>query len=190
MTIRWEFIRHRKRQATGSGIGKKILAAGAQPHLIGYFNMKNIQILSILVFLLASVNGWAEETDTQTIQVVVNNQSKVTALSRKQVMGLFLGRSRSFPSGINAKAFDHEVDSAIRARFFERLTGKSISDIDAYWARLRYSGRASPPKVIDNMAEILKEVSQNQHAIAYIQGQDPADLMQQDIVVVHTIDAN
>ncbi|MFT6264144.1 MAG: hypothetical protein ACJAWS_000277 [Oleiphilaceae bacterium] len=152
--------------------------------------MKNIQGIGILLFLLASVNAWAEEVNTQTIQVIVSSQSELTALNRKQVMGLFLGRSRSFPNGINAKAFDHEVDSTIRARFFESLTGKSISDIDAYWARLRYSGRASPPKVIDNMAEILKEVSQNLHAIAYIQGQDPAELMQQDIVVVHTIDAN
>jgi hypothetical protein len=152
--------------------------------------MKNIQGIGILLFLLASVNAWAEEVNTQTIQVIVSSQSELTALNRKQVMGLFLGRSRSFPNGINAKAFDHEVDSTIRARFFESLTGKSISDIDAYWARLRYSGRASPPKVIDNMAEILKEVSQNLHAIAYIQGQDPAELMQQDIVVVHTIDVN
>jgi hypothetical protein len=152
--------------------------------------MKNIQGIGILLFLLASVNAWAEEINTQTIQVIVSSQSELTALNRKQVMGLFLGRSRSFPNGINAKAFDHEVDSTIRARFFESLTGKSISDIDAYWARLRYSGRASPPKVIDNMAEILKEVSQNLHAIAYIQGQDPAELMQQDIVVVHPIDVN
>ncbi|MFT5717190.1 MAG: hypothetical protein ACI9T7_001377 [Oleiphilaceae bacterium] len=152
--------------------------------------MKNIQGIGILLFLLASVNAWAEEINTQTIQVIVSSQSELTTLNRKQVMGLFLGRSRSFPNGINAKAFDHEVDSTIRARFFESLTGKSISDIDAYWARLRYSGRASPPKVIDNMAEILKEVSQNLHAIAYIQGQDPAELMQQDIVVVHTIDVN
>mgnify|MGYP000317675392 FL=1 len=152
--------------------------------------MKNIQILSILLFFLASTDGWAEETDIQMIQVIVSSQSELTTLNRKQVMGLFLGRARSFPNGNNAKAFDHEVGSSIRARFFEGLTGKSISDIDAYWARLRYSGRASPPKVIDNMAEILKEVSQNQHAIAYIQGQDPAELMLQDIVVVHTVDAN
>jgi hypothetical protein len=152
--------------------------------------MKNIQGVGFLLFLFASFNVWTEEANTQTIQVIVSGQSDLTSLNRKQVMGLFLGRSRSFPNGINAKAFDHEVGSTIRAHFFEGLTGKSISDIDAYWARLRYSGRASPPKVINNMAELLKEVSQNQHAIAYIQGQDPAELMQQDIVVVHTIDTN
>ena len=152
--------------------------------------MKNIKILSMILCLLVSVESWAEEEGIQTIQVIVSSQSELTSLSRKQVMGLFLGRARSFPNGINAKAFDHEVGSSIRARFFEGLTGKSISDIDAYWARLRYSGRASPPKVIEGMAGILKEVSQNQHAIAYIQGQNLDELAQQDILVVHTIDAN
>jgi len=152
--------------------------------------MKNIQILSAIILLLVSIHSWAEEMDAQTIQVIVSSQSELTSLNRKQVMGLFLGRSRNFPNGNNAKAFDHEVGSSIRARFFEGLTGKSISDIDAYWARLRYSGRASPPKVIDNMAEVLKEVSQNQHAIAYTQGQAPAELKQRDIVVVYTIDEN
>jgi len=152
--------------------------------------MRNIKILCIIVCLSVSFEAWAEVADTHTIQVIVSSQSELTSLNRKQVMGLFLGRLRSFPNGSSAKAFDHEVGSSIRARFFEGLTGKSISDIDAYWARLRYSGRASPPKVIDNMAEILKVVSQNQHAIAYIQRQDPAELMLQDIVVVHTVDAN
>ena len=152
--------------------------------------MKHIKILSILIFSLASLDVLAEEVGPQTIQVIVSSQSELTSLNRKQVMGLFLGRARSFPNGQQAKAFDHTIDSAIRARFFENLTGKSISDIDAYWARLRYSGRASPPKVMNNMAELLKEVSQNQHAIAYVQGQDPSELIQQNIVVVHTVDAN
>jgi hypothetical protein len=173
-----------------SEIGKKTPVAGAQQHLIGYFNMKNIQTLSIIILLLVSVEFRAEEAEAQIIQVIVSSQSELATLNRKQVMGLFLGRARNFPNGVNAKAFDHEVGSTIRARFFEGLTGKSISDIDAYWARLRYSGRASPPKVIGNMAELLKEVSQNQHAIAYIEEQDPDELSQQDIVVVYTVDVN
>lgn len=152
--------------------------------------MKTIKTLGVIYCLLFAYEGHAESASNNGIQVIVSSQSEITSLNRKQVMGLFLGRSRNFPNGVNAKAFDHEVGSDLRARFFEHLTGKSISDIDAYWARLRYSGRASPPKVIKNMAGIIKEVSQNQHAIAYVQGQNIADLMQQNIVVVHTVDTD
>jgi len=122
--------------------------------------------------------------------VIVSSQSELTSLSRKQVMSLFLGRARSFPNGGVAKAFDNEIGSTIREQFFEGLTGKSISDIDAYWARLRYSGRASPPKVLESMAEILKEVSQNKSAIAYVQEQDPDELAQKNIIVVHAVDTH
>lgn len=128
----------------------------------------------------------ANESDI--IQVIVNDQSELNELNRKQVMGLFLGRIRQFPNGITARPFDNEIGSSIRERFFEELTGKSISDIDAYWARLRYSGRASPPKVIEDLNKILIEVSINKHAIAYVKGQDPDKLAQKGIRVVHVIE--
>lgn len=102
-------------------------------------------------------------------------------------MGLFLGRARNFPNGIAAKPFDNEIGSDIRQQFFEQLTGKSISDIDAYWARLRYSGRATPPKALDNVDSILNEVSQNQHAIGYVRGQSQDTLAAKGITVVHTL---
>lgn len=123
-----------------------------------------------------------------SIQVIVNNQADVTELNRKQVMSLFLGRARNFPNGLQAKPFDNEMGSSVRARFFEQLTGKSISDIDAYWARLRYSGRAMPPKSLDAQDEILSEVSQNENAIGYIDGRSADELASKGIIVVHTIE--
>ncbi len=125
--------------------------------------MNNIKILLALVFIFAAVQGWGQgnRDDASSIQVIVNVNSELTELNRKQVMSLFLGR--------------------------EWLTGKSISDIDAYWARLRYSGRTSPPRVISDLDTILYIVSKNQNAIAYIRQQDPAQLARQGIVVVHTL---
>ncbi len=151
--------------------------------------MTNIKILLALVFIIVAVQGWGQGklADSTSIQVIVNVKSELTELNRKQVMSLFLGRARSFPNGKSTKAFDYQIGSQLRENFFEWLTGKSISDIDAYWARLRYSGRTSPPKVISDLDTILYIVRQNQNAIAYIRQQDPARLAKQGIVVVHTL---
>ncbi len=151
--------------------------------------MNNIKILLPLLFILVTVEGWGQgsDNDAKSIQVIVNVQSELTELNRKQVMSLFLGRARSFPNGKSTKAFDYKIDSQLRENFFEWLTGKSISDIDAYWARLRYSGRTSPPRVVSDLDTILFIVSKNQNAIAYIRQQDPAQLARQGIVVVHTL---
>jgi hypothetical protein len=121
------------------------------------------------------------------IQVIVNTKTGLTTLNRQQVMSLFLGRARSFPNGHGAKPFDYQIGSKLRMSFFEWLTGKSIADIDAYWARLRYSGRTSPPRVINDSAKTLAVVSQNQQAIAYIRQQDPLKLKKMGIIVVYTI---
>ncbi len=155
--------------------------------------IKNIKIVLTLFFVftcsLTCSLSWGQGSSLEptAIQVIVNVQSELTLLNRKQVMSLFLGRARSFPNGKSTKAFDYQIGSQLRKNFFEWLTGKSISDIDAYWARLRYSGRTSPPKVITDMNTILNIVAQNQSAIAYTRLQDPEHLARLGIVVVHTI---
>jgi len=153
--------------------------------------MKNIKTyLILLLFSLASISQVKADGHADKIQVIVNAQSELSKLSRKHVMSLFLGRARSFPNGKPAKAFDNEMGSDIRSTFFEVLTGKSISDIDAYWARLRYSGRASPPKELDSTSKILEVVGSDNMALAYVRGQDEAELEKQGILVVYTLEAN
>ena len=150
--------------------------------------MKIIKISLLILLLIPMIEVGADKNPaSQAIQVIVNDQSKLRTLNRQQIMSLFLGRSRSFPNGQKSKTFDHKMDSPLRQNFFEWLTGKSISDIDAYWARLRYSGRTSPPKVLKNQSETIRRVSNNANAIAYIREQNPMLLAKKGIVVVHTL---
>ncbi|MFT4925782.1 MAG: hypothetical protein ACI8WB_001877 [Phenylobacterium sp.] len=109
-----------------------------------------------------------EQNNDNSWLVVVNQDSELTALSHKQVMSLFLGRVQFLPGGSRVKTFDFPMDSAIRASFYHSLTGKNIADIDAYWARLRYSGRASPPQVLGSGEAIIKRVSEHQAGLAYL----------------------
>ncbi len=128
--------------------------------------------LSLLLTLLMPVSAQlrADEFETSWL-VVVNESSGLTELSQKQVMSLFLGRAQFLPDGTRVKTFDFPVDSATRAGFYQRLTGKNIADIDAYWARLRYSGRASPPQVLADGDAIIQRVSEQGAALAYLPAQ-------------------
>lgn len=107
----------------------------------------------------ASESGWI---------VLISGQSGTANLTQKQVMSLFLGRSRYLPDGDKVTALDHPIESEIRASFYRALTGKNISDIDAYWARLKYSGRASPPLPVETSEEIIEILSQEPGVIAYL----------------------
>ena len=150
--------------------------------------MKIIKTLLFFLVLISSISvPISIAADNDTIHVIVNQQTELTELDQKQVMSIFLGRARNFPNGMTAKAFDHKKDSSIREFFLESLTGKQLSDIDAYWARLSYSGRAFPPKSIENVNDILEEVSRNKNAISYVKGKSPDELSQQGIVIVYSI---
>jgi|GEM_PF-2906863 len=105
------------------------------------------------------INGWI---------IVVSDESEVVDLSQKQVMSFFLGRARFLPSGLKVKAFDFPTGSPIRAEFYQALTGKNIADIDAYWARLLYSGRASPPQKLDGSQQIINALQSQTAGIAYL----------------------
>lgn len=100
--------------------------------------------------------------------VVVSSQSTVSTLTQKQVMGLFLGRSKFLPDGDRVYALDHPVESTTRASFYRALTGKGIADIDAYWARLKYSGRATPPLPVDSHEQIIQLLNSKAGTIAYL----------------------
>lgn len=125
--------------------------------------------------------------DDRSIHVIVNPEANVSTLDDKQVMSLFLGRARGFPNGQLAKPFDYDMADAIRADFFEHLTGKQISDIDAYWARLSYSGRAFPPKSLKDREAIIAEVARNKQAISYVRGLDADTLASMGVLVVHSL---
>ena len=100
--------------------------------------------------------------------VVVNPASGVERLSRAEVVNLFLGRTRRLPSGLTALPIDQPGASGERADFYRTLVGKDLADINAYWARLLFSGQASPPRQADSTEEVLELVRTNKGAVGYV----------------------
>lgn len=139
------------------------------------------------VLLLVFSNTIAANTNRSSWLVVVSTQSGVETLTQKQVMSLFLGRSRFLPGGHKVTALDHPIGSEMRAGFYHALTGKNISDIDAYWARLKYSGRASPPLPVETAEQIIEILNQENGAIAYLPSSFETFLAKKGIKTVLTM---
>lgn len=116
-----------------------------------------------LLLLLAGLLARAGD-----LVVVVNVASGVERLSREEVVNLFLGRTRRLPSGLGALPVDQAGEAPGRARFYRDLVGKELPDINAYWARLLFSGQASPPHQAASEAELLEFVRANRGAIGYV----------------------
>ncbi|PID75006.1 MAG: hypothetical protein CSB28_00220 [Desulfobacterales bacterium] len=124
--------------------------------------MKIMPIFLTAVFFIVPFRAMAD------IAVIVNPANKAADLSREQVVDLFMGRSAAFPDGSFVLPFDLPVENKIRHQFYNALVGKTIPQINAYWARLIFSGRATPPRVVKNTDELLNAMQNNKNGIAYI----------------------
>lgn len=108
------------------------------------------------------------------VYVVVHAANPVRSLSHKELVDLYMGRSRVFPHGDLALPFDLARDSALRERFYRGLTGMSLAQVNSYWSRLMFTGQTLPPAALQTEAEVMAIVKRNSNAIGYL-GTEPAD---------------
>ncbi|MDP2785559.1 MAG: hypothetical protein Q8O38_13340 [Sulfurimicrobium sp.] len=116
-----------------------------------------------LLALLAAPPAVAE------LVVVANAGSGVERLSRDEVINIFLGRYRQLPSGLAALPIDQPAEQPLKAQFYRKLVNKDLAEINAYWARLIFSGKTSPPRQAASAAEVMAWLVRTPGAIGYVE---------------------
>lgn len=100
--------------------------------------------------------------------VIVNPASGVERMTRYQALDVFLGRYRKLPSGIAALPIDLGSTSSDRGRFYRLVAQKDLAEMSSYWARLVFSGQATPPFQAPDERTAVDLVASNPSAIAYV----------------------
>jgi len=123
--------------------------------------MRTPTLVPVLLALLLSTQSVAAEE----LVLIVHRDSGISTLSREQASHLFLGRVKMLPSGGRANVVEVEP---LRASFYRRLLGREIAEINAYWARLQFSGRTQPPLRVSDSAAAVARVAEDPQAIAFV----------------------
>ena len=113
-------------------------------------------LIPVVVVLFISTQAMAE------IAVIVNPGSGVSSLSSGEVKALYLGKSKSL------KPYDQAKGSKIREEFMDKVVGKSESQFKAYWSKKIFSGKGTPPRVLDSNAAVKSRVAGSVNAIGFI----------------------
>jgi ABC-type phosphate transport system substrate-binding protein len=100
--------------------------------------------------------------------VVVNARSGVAVLTRSEVINIYLGRYRQFFNGLEAQPVDVVDHHPGRTRFYQALVGKTVAEINAYWARQVFSGRVTPPPLVASDEDVLKWVASHPGGIGFV----------------------
>jgi hypothetical protein len=136
-----------------------------------------------IALVLALLAAWVPAAVRADTYVVVNAANPQRAMTQKEALDLFMGRTRSFDNGDFALLFDLPRDSAVRASFYQSLTGMSQAQVNSYWARLMFTGQTQPPQALPNEAAMLEIVKRNPSAVGYL-SQEPADKSLRTVLVL------
>lgn len=124
-------------------------------------------LASTIVGIVVSLGGGGVAAEAGVV-AVVSVKSSITTLSKTQVADIFLGKSNRFPDGSSAIPIDQPEASSLREEFYNEVTGKSPAQVKAHWAKIIFTGRGQPPKVVVSSGEVKKLLSDNLLAIGYI----------------------
>jgi ABC-type phosphate transport system substrate-binding protein len=117
--------------------------------------------LCVAVLGLASVVAQAE------IAVVVH-PSNAAAVDGTSLSRIFLGKAKNFSGGGQAVAINQAESSPITEEFNSKVLKKSGSQLKAYWSKLVFTGKGTPPKALSSDAEVISFVSSNPNSIGYV----------------------
>lgn len=109
------------------------------------------------------------------IAVIVHPTNPVQSLTARQVAELYLGRVRTFETNQYASIVDQGRDDPVRERFFKGISGMSLGQVTAYWARLKFTGQVQPPQALEGDALVLDFVRRNPLAIGYVSQANAVD---------------
>lgn len=131
----------------------------------------------VLACLLLAVTpyGFAE------VAIVVN-QANTASISTEDVEKIFLGKSKTFADGSAALPINLVEGKAEREAFTQTILGRTSSQLKAYWSKLVFTGKGSPPKELASDAEVIEAIKADRTAIGYVN----AASLKGELKVVHS----
>ena len=115
--------------------------------------------------------------------VVVHASNPQRALTQKEAVDLFMGRSRAFANGDFALTFDLPRDHPRRAAFYQALTGMSVAQVNSYWSRLMFSGQSVPPQALPDETAVAGILRRNPSALGWL-SKEPTDAGLRTVLVI------
>ncbi|MCL1113031.1 MULTISPECIES: phosphate ABC transporter substrate-binding protein [Shewanella] len=118
-------------------------------------------LLSVLAISLSAI------VSANAAVVVIGNPAAGN-LSANDAKKAFLGKGDS-----SVVVYELEEGNPTRSEFHQAVTGKSDSQLKAFWSKQVFTGKGNPPATVPSAAAMKSAVASNPNAIGYI---DEADV--------------
>lgn len=112
-----------------------------------------------LVFLLMTLS-WSNLSSADIVVIV--NPAFSGTVNTDELARLYTGRSSSLT------AFNLTESQALRADFDQKGVGRTSAQLKAYWSKLVFTGKGTPPREVSSEAEMLALIAGDVQSIGYI----------------------
>jgi ABC-type phosphate transport system substrate-binding protein len=123
------------------------------------FNTWFMPSLLMAVFFTASASAIAD------VVAIVNKAN--TSASKSDIARLYSLETKTWADGSTAKLYDLSGTSE-RDTFYMAYTGKNAAGAKSSWAKAVFTGRATPPKMLDSDNAVKNEVANDKNAVGYV----------------------
>jgi ABC-type phosphate transport system substrate-binding protein len=121
--------------------------------------MKNLIIFTLILFTSCSLSA--------AVDVVVH-PSNANAIDASDIKKIFTGKAKSFADGSKALPITQADGNPVTDEFNQNVLSKSSSQLKAYWSKLVFTGKGTPPEEAANDAEVINLVSKNPNLIGFV----------------------
>lgn len=130
--------------------------------------MSTLNQAIIFTILIASSISASAVVAQEPIAIVVNKNNPINSLSRSELIDLFMGKYVAFPDDSKAIPVELEGDEDIKIDFYKQLVGMPLASVNAYWSRLRFTGRKRAAIFKRNEKDLIAFIVKNEQAIGYV----------------------
>ena len=102
------------------------------------------------------------------IVVIGNPGLSINSVTAAQVTEIFLGKMPTLKDGTQLTVIEHQDGESIKDDFYEKVVGKSSSQLKAYWAKVVFTGEGFPPKAYSGDKAVKEQVAATPGAIGYV----------------------
>lgn len=124
--------------------------------------MKKLIIQYLLILALPAIS--MSVSADNSVVVIANTGNKDINLGREQVRNLFMGASL----GYDLKPVALTRENRTRTIFNTQIIGLTESRIQSYWAQMKFTGRMTPPRELNDEEALLKYLVDNPGSVGYL----------------------
>ena len=122
-------------------------------------------IFTAIAILLLSSSPWL------CAQPLIVGHAGLQALDRQTLVRIYTGRVVEV-DGIRVTPINLPPGNMVRQDFLRHYLSQDEDKYTGYWTVRRYVGKGTPPKELDNSADVLEFVSKTEGAIGYVESAD------------------